>query len=398
MNHVVWLANNLTHYHRARADAFARVCPQGFTVLELSNSDSFSALRSAPCEKASVRTLFPGQELQKLRRSSIRNAVIRFLDEVNPSVCCLNGWALPGTAVMLSWAIRHQVPCVLMSETNAHDSPSTWWKEAIKREFVAHCGAALVGGAWHRDYLTSLGMLPEKIFNGYDVVDNHHFQTGAEAARKDPGRTRASLNLPSDYFLACARFEPKKNLHRLIEGYGAYVRQIGPHPWKLVIAGDGPLRPELEELTKSQRFEDQVLFRGAVGYQELPAYYGLAKAFVHASTTEQWGLVVNEAMAAGLPVLVSQRCGCVSELVKDGTNGFTFDPGKVDEITEKLVQMHRDPLMLQSMSEQSLGLIMSWGPERFARNLQQAIQLAVDCTPRNRRSLSAVVVRLMAVH
>jgi hypothetical protein len=84
--------------------------------------------------------------------------------------------------------------------------------------------------------------------------------------------------------------------------------------------------------------------------------------------------------------------------VKDGTNGFTFDPGKVDEITEKLVQMHRDPLMLQSMSEQSLGLIMSWGPERFARNLQQAIQLAVDCTPRNRRSLSAVVVRLMAVH
>jgi glycosyltransferase involved in cell wall biosynthesis len=283
-----------------------------------------------------------------------------------------------------------------MSETNGHDSPSTWWKEAIKRAFVAHCGAALVGGAWHRDYLTSLGMSPGKVLDGYDVVDNRHFQTGAEAARKDPGRTRASLNLPSDYFLACARFEPKKNLHRLIEGYGAYVRQIGPHPWKLVIAGDGLLRPELEELTRGQRLEDQVLFRGAVDYQELPAFYGLAKAFVHASTTEQWGLVVNEAMAAGLPVLVSQRCGCVSELVKDGNNGFTFDPWKVDEITEKLLQMHSNPLMLQSMSEQSLDLIMNWGPERFARNLQRATQLAADYAPLNRMSLSTAVVQLLA--
>jgi 1,2-diacylglycerol 3-alpha-glucosyltransferase len=59
---------------------------------------------------------------------------------------------------------------------------------------------------------------------------------------------------------------------------------------------------------------------------------GLASAFIQASTTEQWGLVVNEAMASGLPVLVSERCGCAPDLVKNGVNGYTFDPYDIKEI------------------------------------------------------------------
>ncbi|MDR5730305.1 MAG: glycosyltransferase, partial [Terriglobia bacterium] len=226
MTPVVWLANNLTHYHRARADAFAQICPQQFTVLELSNEDSFASLQSDRCAVASVKTLFPGRRLQDIKKREIRAAIKRFLDEVSASVCCLNGWGLPGSATMLSWAIDHRVPCVLMSETNAHDSQSAWWKEMIKRRFVEHCGAALVGGSWHRDYLVELGMSASRIFNGYDAVDNLHFQTGADAARRDSDAVRSSLNLPLEYFFACARFEPKKNLQRLIEGYGVYARKI----------------------------------------------------------------------------------------------------------------------------------------------------------------------------
>ena len=75
-----------------------------------------------------------------------------------------------------------------------------------------------------------------------------------------------------------------------------------------------------------------VILAGFKQYDELPAYYGLASAFVHASTTEQWGLVVNEAMASGLPVLVSDRCGCAPDLVEDGVNGFTFDPYDVEAL------------------------------------------------------------------
>src|SRR5215475_6180738 len=72
-------------------------------------------------------------------------------------------------------------------------------------------------------------------------------------------------------------------------------------------------------------------------YDELPVYYALANAFVHASTIEQWGLVVNEAIASGLPVIVSNRCGCAPELVNG--NGFTFDPSSEHELTARLLEM-----------------------------------------------------------
>lgn len=396
MAKVVWLANNITHYHKARADAFAEIWPGKFIVLELSNKNSLPVLRGAACTAASVTTLFPGLGLHELKQAPLRGAVLKFLDQENPDVCCLNGWALPGTAVMLDWAIRRDVPCVLMSETNAHDSISFWWKEGTKQQFVAQCGAALVGGAWHRDYLIQLGMASENIFDGYDVVDNEHFRKGAESARSDPDAFRASQSLPRDYFLACARFEPKKNFHRLLEAFAAYVREVEHNPWHLVIVGDGPSRTELESVARGLGIADKVMFKGPVGYPELPGIYGLAKAFVHASTTEQWGLVVNEAMAAGLPVLVSERCGCVSELVKDGLNGFTFNPRKTEEIARKMVSIHSDSALLQRMGLQSADLIAEWGPDRFARNLRQAVKCTLSLGPLKRGLISRTAVRLMA--
>jgi len=285
-----------------------------------------------------------------------------------------------------------------MSESNQHDSTNLWWKEEIKRRFVAQCGAALVGGAWHRDYLIQLGMPPEVIFCGYDVVDNDHFRVGAESARGSEERVRTSLNLPHDYFLACARFEPKKNLHRLIEAYSAYVRQVEPNPWHLLIVGDGPSRPGLESLARGLGISDKVLFKGLVGYQELPWIYGLARAFVHASTTEQWGLVVNEAMAASLPVLVSARCGCAAEMVKNGVNGFTFNPWKTEEITQRMLLIHKDSSLLSRLGRHSAAIIANWGPERFARNLRRAVECAMDRGPLRQGLISRAVVQLMAAN
>ncbi len=396
MNHVVWLANSITQHHRARADAFAQVWPEQFTVLELFNKDPFRVLHAETCRTASVRSLLPGTEIQELGQAALRRAVAQFLEKLGPSVCCLNGWGSPGTIAMLNWATEHDVPCVLTSETNEHDSTHAWWKEEMKRQFVAQCGAAIVGGRWHRDHLIQLGMPPETIFDGYDVVDNDHFQAGAESARRNSAQFRRSLNLPDDYFLACARLEPKKNLRRLIEAYATYVQRAGPSSWQLVIVGDGPSRSELESVVLGLDLKDKVLFKGPAGYQKLPGIYGLARGFVHASSAEQWGLVVNEAMAAGLPVLVSERCGCVSELVKNGVNGFTFNPWETKEIAQKMLLTHQDSSLLQRMGRESAAMINDWGPERFARNLRQAIECALNRGPIKQRLISRTEVRLMA--
>jgi glycosyltransferase involved in cell wall biosynthesis len=114
-------------------------------------------------------------------------------------------------------------------------------------------------------------------------------------------------------------------------------------------------------------------------YDELPVYYALAKAFVHASTTEQWGLVVNEAIASGLPVIVSERCGCVPELVQD--NGFTFDPMNDDELAARLVDMASlSDNHLEEFQEASRRIAERFGPDRFGDGLEQAASIAVELT------------------
>jgi glycosyltransferase involved in cell wall biosynthesis len=393
----VWLANLLTHYHRTRADAFAKIWPGRFTVLELSNRDELPVLQSHTPGLASVQTLFPGKSMGVVGKAVLRKAITEYLETARPGVCCLNGWALPGTAVMLDWAVAHGVPCVVMSESNEPDRKRYWIAERMKAQFVRQCSAALVGGAWSRNYLIELGMAPDAIFDGYDAVDNEHFRAGAEMARQNPQHFRAQLDLPEEYFFACARFEPKKNFHRLIEAYALYACAAGEGAWKLVIAGDGPSRPELEAHARSLGVEEGIVFAGLMTYQDLPGVYGLAKAFVHASTTEQWGLVVNEAMAAGLPVLVSERCGCTAELVRGGENGYTFNPWDVKQIAEKMLAIHKDAERRERMGQRSTEIIAAWGPERFARNLKRAVEYALDRGAHNAEVVSRTVVRLMAM-
>jgi glycosyltransferase involved in cell wall biosynthesis len=141
--------------------------------------------------------------------------------------------------------------------------------------------------------------------------------------------------------------------------------------------GDGPLREVLDNQLSTLNLRGHVHLPGFKRYEELPVYYGLAKVFVHPSTTEQWGLVVNEAIASGLPVIVSERCGCVPELV--GDNGFTFDPLNEDELTARLLDMaslsDRD---LERLREASRGIAARFGPELFGKGLEDAARMAIE--------------------
>ncbi len=145
--------------------------------------------------------------------------------------------------------------------------------------------------------------------------------------------------------------------------------------------GDGPLRSELCQLINDLGLEGSVLLTGFRQYADLPAYYGLASAFILASTTDQWGLVVNEAMASSLPVLVSNRCGCARDLVREGVNGYTFDPYDEEGLAElmfRTADLARGESALQKMGAASREIIKAWGPDRFAGGLLGAVETALQ--------------------
>jgi|SRR5438067_4233464 len=382
-------------YHHARLNAAAdRVSVTGIEW-SAKGYDRWGAPDSPP--RYQKVSLFSEATDYYPRKAELRRAFWSALEQANPEVVAVNGWNNFGSLAAAKCCVERGVPMVVMSESARDDEPRTWWKETIKRQIVGLYSAALIGGQRHVEYLVELGMPRERIFTGYDVVDNAYFRRRAEEVRSQKSEVRQKYGLPENYFLASARFIEKKNLPRLIKAYAKYRqrssafaatadREVGRQrsevsngnaPWDLVLLGDGPLREALNSQLSTLNLHRHVHLPGFKQYEELPVYYALAKAFVHPSTTEQWGLVVNEAIASGLPVIVSERCGCVPELV--GDNGFTFDPLNEDELTARLLDMTSlSDDERRRLEDASYRIAANVAPERFGEALEQAAQLALS--------------------
>lgn len=260
-------------------------------------------------------------------------------------------------------------------------------------KLVALCHAGLVGGTASGQYLVELGLEPEKVFVGYDVVDNAHFAFADEPAAE---LRRASLAPEVPYFVAAARFEPKKNHARLLQAFAKYREVGGADAWSLVLLGDGMLRAEIEAERDRLGLGAALVLPGFAGYQDLPHWYHHAACFIHPSTTEQWGLVVNEAMASGLPVLVSDRCGCAPDLVENGKNGYTFDPYDVEGLANLFERIASRDCDRVAMGKGSLEIIDRWSPETFASGLEAAVQAALEGIGRRAGFLDRVLLRALS--
>src|SRR6266513_1504381 len=167
-------------------------------------------------------SLFAEATAQYPAKAELQRAFWKALEQTNPDVVAVNGWNNFGSLIAANCCIRRGIPMAVMSESSRQDEPRTWWKEAIKRRIVGLYSAALVGGQHHVEYLVELGMPRERVFTGYDVVDNHYFRQKAEEVRSQRLEVRSKYGLPENYFLASARFIEKKNLPKLIRAYAEY--------------------------------------------------------------------------------------------------------------------------------------------------------------------------------
>jgi 1,2-diacylglycerol 3-alpha-glucosyltransferase len=347
-------------------------------------------------ERFARRTLFNDAAIDDKPAGEMVGAVRAALDEADPAVVFITGWSHSEALAMLLWARERDRPVVIMSESTAHDATRSFVREAIKRHIVGLCDAALVGGKAQRRYVEALGMPPDRVFLGYDAVDNDFFARGAATARADAAGVRARFGLPERYFLASCRFIAKKNLARLIEAFAAYRDKVGEDGWDLVLIGDGELRAELEAQARVLGVDQAVRFMGFHQYDDLPAFYGLAGGFVHVSTVEQWGLVVNEAMAAGLPVIVSRACGCADDLVDQGKNGWAVDPLDVAEIVQRLIDLAAPTTDRAAMGAAGIRIVADYGPDRFGEGAAAAAGLVRIGRPRRAGPVSRWLLSRLA--
>ena len=287
----------------------------------------------------------------------------------------LPGWSSRAAFASLIWARERSIPAILMSETNSWDFARKPVAEWVKRRIVAHYSAGLVTSDSQARYLVDLGLREAAIFRGYNAVDNTYFAQAAAATTMPGGLPEA---IRGRYFLTSNRFIEKKNLARLLDAYAAFRRGRSDDPadWPLVLLGDGELRGALEAQRAALGLTAHVLMPGFRQIDELPNFYGTAGAFVHASTTEQWGLVVNEAMASGLPVAISKRCGCAEVLVEDGVTGLLFDPLDTDAITRALGRL-TDRARATALAAAGCARVNAWGPKRFGTGMAEAVHFSM---------------------
>lgn len=300
------------------------------------------------------------------------------LDHLDPDVVLINSYSHADARASMAWCRHHRRGAVVIMSTTEQDVARTAWKERMKQVLIRQFDAALAAGSRQHDYLTRLGLASERIFFTSNAVDNAFFRNGANAARHDPQSWRHLPGLadPTPFFLTSNRFVERKNLDGLLGAYARY-RNATAKPWRLVLLGDGAERPKLEAFVAKHSIGG-VTFCGFRQIEELPPYYGLASAFVHPTWLDQWGLVINEAMAAGLPVLVSDRSGCAPDLVHEGENGFTFDPADPDALPRLLTQLTTLPEAERNeMGLRSQEIVADWAPDRFAHGLWHAARAAV---------------------
>ncbi len=380
-------------YHHARLAATRSLLgPERVIGIELANRTTTYDWMSGTVEQNKIITLREGEVVEQIKATSVYRAAVRTFRERNIRVVFVPSyWPASSLAIILA-ARNVGARLVMMNDSHALTAKVGGILAKLKRGLVIRFDSALVGGTSHKEYFAGMGLSPEKIILGYDTVDNGYFEGRAISAKRQAQLVRAKYGLPQRYFLNVGRMIWKKNLETLVDAYKQVKERLGKNCPRLVLVGGGKLERLLKERCLSHGLsiwqaaassaearpgDADVSFYGFRQVDELPDFYALAECFVLPSREEEWGLVVNEAMACGLPVLVSRVAGCARDLVHDGENGFLFDPFDVKNLADRLQSIALQPERAQSMGAASRKIIADWGCERFAQGAREAMEIAL---------------------
>ncbi len=351
-------------------------------VIFLAETDS--ALRQWAVYKNEIRfsyQVLPAWRLGLRRHTLLLNWGLRAaLRGASPDVIICGGYNYPASWQSQWWARSRGVPFLVWVESTAKDlrggSPLI---ESLKVKFMKRCDAYVAAGKSSLEYIRTFGVSRERIYTAPDAVDIDFFAQRADAVRKDPGPHRVALRLPSRFFLSVGRIVPEKGVFDLLEAYGKLAPQLRSEVG-LVFVGAGAARPELERRAAAIA-PGSIHFAGFAQREQLARYYALAETFVFPTHTDPWGLVVNEAMACGLPIISTSEAGCTADLVQDHWNGRVVPAGNANELALAMEELAACADLRVLMGRRSRERIQQYSPEACAAGFVDA---AVSCgVPRN---------------
>lgn len=273
----------------------------------------------------------------------------------------VHGWAVLTNLFISISSFYHRVPIILRSETNLLSKMPLWkksFKYLVLRSLFKSVSAFLAIGTLNKEFYKSYGVPEEKIFLAPYTVNNEFFGLKAKELIPKKNLLKQELGIPLSIpvVLFSGKLVDRKCPMDLLRAFEVVIKDINA---ALVFVGEGLLRNNLENYTKEKGIKN-VYFTGFKNQNEISNYYVIADVLVLPSSFEPWGLVVNEAMCFGLPIIVSDQVGAGADLVKDNVNGFVYECGNITMLTDKLRQLLTNNDLRQKMREASLKLVNRW--------------------------------------
>jgi glycosyltransferase involved in cell wall biosynthesis len=336
-------------YHLDRVAALRARLGERAEVLAVevaSTSKAYGAFaQGSPVAQSGALTLFPGHVFERIHWIRRLWAMLRALAGLR--VVCLGIPYRQVDVLLLAWMLRllgKQV--VLMVDSKFDDKPRSAWLELVKRVSLGGYTAAIVAGARSGDYMRFLGFKRRPVLPGCDGLSIGRIRDEAASGAR-PG----AMAFGQRPFVFVGRFVDVKNLSVLLEGYARYCRQVGKNRRCLVLIGSGPLEEGLRQKVADLGLAADVEFAGFLGGAGLAGRMAEGLALILPSYSEPWGLVINEALALGVPVIASNAPGARDILVRNLVNGFVVENGSSEGMAAAMYWLGSDEARWAAMSQ-----------------------------------------------
>jgi glycosyltransferase involved in cell wall biosynthesis len=298
--------------------------------------------------------------------------IIEKIKEWSPAIILIYGWKFRSHLKVIRF-FHKKIPVWFRGDSTLLDEKQglkSMFKTLWLKWLFGHVDLVFYTGTNNKAYFQHNGLKDSQLIRAFHAVENERFQNidGKYSARATQKRQELNIAPDSVVFLYAGKLSPKKNAESLLKAFN----RISSGKAHLLIVGNGLLEGQLKA---EYGFENNVSFIGFQNQSVMPVIYQLCDVFVLPSfgPGESWGLGVNEAMAGGKPVIVSDRCGCAIDLVENRKNGFIFKAGNEDDLALKMNSFIENKYQISSFGNESLSKINNFTFSGFVSAIENSI-------------------------